>query len=140
VAITHRYTLICDDVRREDNGKMIVLGMYLSEMILPQIPFQLPSLTFFSIFETDRPGNFPIKFKLQHLESGRVIVEGHGGLGALKPGPTLLPLKLSPIKFEAVGVYSYSLEVETMKDSVLMDFTVTLPSQVQGPLPPTFSR
>jgi hypothetical protein len=26
--LTHRHTLICDDVRREDNGKMLLIGVY----------------------------------------------------------------------------------------------------------------
>ncbi len=26
--ITHQYTILCDEVRREDNGKLLVVGMY----------------------------------------------------------------------------------------------------------------
>ena len=28
MAVTHNYTLVCDEVRREDNGKLLVLGLY----------------------------------------------------------------------------------------------------------------
>ena len=28
MAITHKFTLMCDDVRREDNGKLLLIGVY----------------------------------------------------------------------------------------------------------------
>src|SRR5438874_2406821 len=78
--IIHKYTVICDEVRREDNGKMILIGVYNTVMIVPQIPFPMASLTFFSVYDVDRPGQWSMKFKLQHLETGHSIAEGHGGL------------------------------------------------------------
>jgi hypothetical protein len=47
VAINQKYILVCDEVRQENNGKFMVIGLYTPDMTLPQIPFVLPSLTFF---------------------------------------------------------------------------------------------
>jgi hypothetical protein len=39
--------ILCDEVRREDNGKLIVVGMYLGSILAPRIPFTMPRLSFF---------------------------------------------------------------------------------------------
>ena len=70
MAITHKYTILCDDVRQENNGKLILLGMYTPDISVPQIPFVLPMLTVFQCLDTDRPGTWTAKLKLQHLETG----------------------------------------------------------------------
>lgn len=45
MAWEHKYTLLCDDVRREDNGKLIILGLYFGVITVPQFPATLPLLT-----------------------------------------------------------------------------------------------
>jgi hypothetical protein len=37
------HTIICDDVRREDNGKEILIGVYNGTMVLDSIPTVLPT-------------------------------------------------------------------------------------------------
>ena len=36
--ITVLYTLVCDDVRREDNGKEIIIGVYSSDIRVSRFP------------------------------------------------------------------------------------------------------
>lgn len=38
--------IICDEVRQEITGKLIIVGMYLDNIGVPELPFVLPSLTF----------------------------------------------------------------------------------------------
>ena len=47
--VTYRYAdaIFCDDLRREESGKLIVVGMYGSSMVVSQAPSLLPSLTVF---------------------------------------------------------------------------------------------
>jgi hypothetical protein len=73
--VTHKYTLICDDVRQEFNGKFIILGMYMKTITVPQLPFALPTLTFFQMLEADRLGAFTVRGQLQHVESGKIIAQ-----------------------------------------------------------------
>jgi len=56
VPISHKYTLVCEDVRQEINGKFIILGLYTPDIVVFQIPTMLPSLTFFQCLESGRPG------------------------------------------------------------------------------------
>lgn len=35
------YAIVCDDVRREDNGKLIIIGAYSSDIIIPSYPTKL---------------------------------------------------------------------------------------------------
>jgi hypothetical protein len=38
------FLLFCDDIRREDSGKLIMVGVYQSEMVFPELPATLPQL------------------------------------------------------------------------------------------------
>ena len=44
--------ILCDEVRREDNGKLLVIGMYLGAVLVPRLPFRMPRLSFFLKWET----------------------------------------------------------------------------------------
>lgn len=36
--------MICDDVRVENNGKTIIIGIYHDNIIVPELPFVMPNL------------------------------------------------------------------------------------------------
>lgn len=40
---TVRSVIICDDVRKENNGKEILIGVYNEAVVVPTIPFVLPT-------------------------------------------------------------------------------------------------
>lgn len=113
MAITTNYILMCDDVRREDNGKLMVLGLYPVDMTIQQIPAVLPSLTFFCNLSSDRPGTYRVSVKLRHEESGRAAGEALAAFPILDPrGPIIAPIKFSPVQLNSAGLYSFSLEIE----------------------------
>lgn len=126
MALTHKYTIICDDVRREDNGKLIILGVYMGAIVVPQLPFVLPTLTIFSMLEGDRPESWSWKLSLQNLEKGKLIAEARGFANVLKQGLVVMPMKFGAIRFEDPGVYSAALEIEGHKEPVTTSFTVAL--------------
>jgi hypothetical protein len=37
-SVAFEYALLCDDVRREDNGKFIFIGIYANSILLPAFP------------------------------------------------------------------------------------------------------
>jgi hypothetical protein len=39
--ITVKHVVVCDDIRREDNGKEILIGVYSGGIIVPQFPVPL---------------------------------------------------------------------------------------------------
>jgi len=92
MALTNKYTLICDDVRQENTGKLIVIGIYAGVVGVPQIPATFPTgLTFFQGWESDRPGKIDLKIKIQHLESGQIIIEARAGMMVVDPRAPMYP-------------------------------------------------
>lgn len=142
--ITLDYSIVCDEVRREDNGKLIIIGMYVGVVALPQLPFVLPSLTFCHFLRSDRPGHWPLHFWLERLEDGVRLVEGRAGIVFQQPGPGPLPIRLPNVPFQAVGQYHFVTQIEEGKDPILTAFAVALntPPQIMGNPPqlPPFMR
>jgi hypothetical protein len=130
--ITARYILICDDFRREDNGKFILIGLYTPDMVVQQIPFPMPTLTFFLNLESDRPGNFGFRITLQHQESGTILGQAMGMIPVLNPAvPIIMPVKIGGIQFNSVGLYSFSMTIDGQNDPLVATWNVVL--RVPGP-------
>tara|TARA_R110001606_G_scaffold188662_1_gene336516 strand:- start:852 stop:1319 length:468 start_codon:yes stop_codon:yes gene_type:complete len=41
--------VVCDDVRVEDNGKIILIGVYAGDIVVPQFPADIPLRVYFSV-------------------------------------------------------------------------------------------
>jgi hypothetical protein len=131
MAITSRYVLMCDEVRQEITGKLILLGLYTPDIGVAQVPVLLPSLTFVCGLESDRPGNFPIRFGLQHLDSGQEVLQGMGAAGFQRPGfaPAILPMR--NLTLGQVGTYVFSLTIDAQRDPITSSFNVTIAQMPQ---------
>jgi hypothetical protein len=110
--VRHLYTIICDDVRREDNFKLIIIGMYLGKITVPQLPAVLPTLTVLSVFEADRIENLHFTLQVQNLETGRPIVQAQGFTNVIQPGPVVIPVKFGPVRFDQAGTYNAITEMQ----------------------------
>ncbi len=134
MAFKEKYTILCDDVRREDNGKVIVIGIYFGAITVPQLPFVMPALTFFQLLEADRPGAWNWKAKMQHLETGREIFQAGGVLNVQAPGLALNVLRFPNIPLIAAGSYNFALEIEGQTEPIIMPFDVILniPQSISG--------
>lgn len=138
--LSHRQTIICDEVRREDNGKLLVIGMYTGGLTIPQLPFFMPGgLTFMSIWDADRPGSTDLKFRLQYLESGKSLIEARGNINILAPGQAYVPIRLAPLQIQNFGAYTLSIDVEGQRDPVTVDFVIQL-NAPQMMVPPQAPR
>jgi hypothetical protein len=135
MAITHKYTLIADDVRQENTGKFIVVGLYTGPLGVPSIPTQM-ALTFMHFLEADRPGNMSVKLRVEHLETGRRVVEGHGQIGVPRPGTVVAPLKV-PVQIDAVGAYNFILDIDGEREPIITPFSVMIvrPNMMPGMIP-----
>lgn len=132
MALRHQFTITCEDLRREDNGKLLILGMFTGNIGTPQIPFAMPSLTFIQFFEADAIANHQVRMRLTHLESGQQLAEAHAMVNVVQPGPVMLPLKLPNIVFNDRGTYSMATEVDGQREPMISSFTVVIaPPQAQ---------
>lgn len=90
--------IICDDARREDNGKDILIGVYSGDIIVPSFPAAL-GLSFWFEYSFDRPGVQDIKFRVV-TDRGtelfgvgfKVQVEGQNQSGSFSVGPVAIPM------------------------------------------------
>jgi hypothetical protein len=141
MTITSKYILMCDEVRQESNGKFLLIGLYTPDMTVPQLPFVIPSLTFFVALESDRPGNVQVRFAVQLLDSGQNVAEGMGAGGFPKPGLGMMPIQLRNFPIQAAGTYVFSLSFEGQRDPITYSFNVILaPPQQVGMIPGMMQR
>ncbi len=128
--ITQKFSLVCDEVRQENNGKFFILGMYTPDMAVGSIPFVAPTLTFLSWLESDRPGQFQFRLKLSHLESGTSLAEGMGGVGFAKAGIGIVPVRLLGVQFSNPGSYTFAIHFDG-QEALITHFSVILAPQPQ---------
>ena len=134
MAITHKYTILCDQVRREDNQKWILLGVYEDTMGLPQLPAQLLGLTFFMRLESDRVGNWNANIRLEHLETGQRLFEGMAVLNFQRPAAGMVPVTIPPFQLQAVGTYNFVMEIQGQEnDPIIHSFSVQLQQTINLP-------
>lgn len=125
MAITHKYTLVCDDVRQENSGKFIIIGLYTGSMGVPQIPCALPFLTFFMVIEADRLGNTQFQMRLENMETGQRLVEGMGVLGVQRIGMGGNAIRVGPLQINALGTYNFVVTLQG-QDPIVTSFEVEL--------------
>jgi hypothetical protein len=132
--MTHLYTIMCDDVRQENNGKFILIGMYSGGMTVPMIPISPPVLTFYVAVEIDRPGDYPFRMKLIHLETGKSIVDGSGQMQAQRPGRGQLIIPFRNLEFQAMGSYTFSIQMSDSNEPLVVyqfDVILRIPQRPQ---------
>lgn len=59
----HEFTLLCDDIRQEMGGKTSLMGLYDHHIVVPEVPFVLPKVCFYSRFSR-MDGQFKFSFAL----------------------------------------------------------------------------
>jgi hypothetical protein len=126
MALTEKYIVMCDEVRIEMNGKLILMGVYTPDMTVAQLPTVAPVLTFFVMLQDDRPDNHQFRLSVQHLETGHVVAQGMGGFQTPRPGLVPLPVRISPIQFSSAGAYTFSLFMDNVPNPITYQFNVIL--------------
>jgi hypothetical protein len=63
--------IACDDIRREHNGKEILIGVYAGEIVVPE-PDAAIEATFWVHFRCDRLGGVELEFKVTDPEGAQV--------------------------------------------------------------------
>ena len=105
-------------------------------LLLPQLPFVLPSLTFLLSLQSEAPGEWQLKLRFTHLESGKQLMRGGASVVFKRPGAALAPIRVPNVSFQAVGMYDFIVEVEGQPDPIITHINVDLALAVQGQNPP----
>jgi hypothetical protein len=79
-----KFGLLCDDIRREDNGKLIAIGIYGRDIVLTKIPGALILAALISVDDYEEGASkFEIAMELNeqvlNRASGEITFDGTGG-------------------------------------------------------------
>ncbi len=120
------YFLLCDDIRKEANGKEILIGVYHDVLICPSFPAQLMQLHFRISLRLERTD-----FKLVNI-----IIRGPDEKDLLSTsGPipqqrteyqTIFDIGVVGVTFPSTGAYSVLLGLDR-KPEVVAKFSLRLP-------------
>jgi hypothetical protein len=140
MAITHDYTIICEFVRPEAGGKFTIIGLFPNGIGVPQIPFSLPALTFFSALRADEPGTFGFTATLRPLEGGPPLANANGRIQTAQAGPIPMQFPLLNLRFMAHGTYTWSIEIAGQPPFLTQFQVAIVPQQpfLAVPHPPRF--
>jgi hypothetical protein len=70
---------VCDQVRVENNGKFLLIGVYTNTILLAQFPSHF-GLNIWLLVEPDAVGTRPFSFRAKMQKSGAQIFEIDGGI------------------------------------------------------------
>lgn len=107
--------IICDDVRKEINGKDILIGVYSGTISVPVYPSVFPAAFWIEI-EPQGVGTIPCRFKID-TPSGNPPIEFGADLDVTGPGTAVLVVGGVPLSLERDGeiVVSAQIGSEEMK-------------------------
>jgi hypothetical protein len=103
------YWLLCDMIRREDNGKLIIIGAYTPDIVVQAVPVMLPMLSFLfkwdletgplragSIILNDPAGSQIFEFPIEEKTSREALESAFSAFG------------ISPFSIEKPGTFTLS--------------------------------
>jgi hypothetical protein len=126
MSISHQYTILCDDVRVESNGKLILIGVYVPDIVVLQLPVILPSLNFIQFLRVDEVGQFPFRARIQHLESGRDLAQAMGMMNVGRPGMAINALRFGNLQVDRTGTFTFIVAFDGHPDEIIHTFDVVL--------------
>ena len=121
--ITHNYTVMCDQVRREDNGKFLLVGVYSDAILFNSFPSTVTGLAFFVKISFEIPGTYGMKMRLERVEGGDPLFRGEGAVNNAQRGAMFLPIHTPMITFDRPDGYNFIIEFEG-SEPILYSFSV----------------
>jgi hypothetical protein len=132
-----RFTIVCEDVRREDNGKLLIIGAFAPDIVIASIPSVLKQLVFLQLFDWKEKGQFSLRGRLDcishsgvsQVASGLLVVE------VPKPGPGVTGFLFNSLKIEQTGEYIFRTSFEGHQDNLFFEykFNVGIGQTIKNP-------
>jgi hypothetical protein len=120
--------VLCDDIRREDNGKSILIGTYSEGVGASQFPIEL-SLAMYLIFTVSGVGNAAVQFEFRSAKN-ELLGSVTTGLEIMGTTPPHLlhsfGLPGVPMRFTEAGMVSIAYRQEEDDWKTLQVFPVVL--------------
>jgi hypothetical protein len=117
------YAILCDDVRREDNGKLIFIGVYSHALTLQVFPATL-SLQLVIGVMPKRKGN--VSIEVRGLLDGALSVGMTGSISL--GGTTIEPVAIPPLPFAIPHAGKLKFE---MREGASSEWKIVLEAEAQ---------
>jgi Family of unknown function (DUF6941) len=130
-----RSVIICDDIRREDNGKELLIGVYSGVIIAPRLPAVLRQMA--CRIEYEWNGSLTHSFKLAVTTADdKTIVEATGDAALSNPAdPAGLSISLGPIHFDAPAKFKIKFGIDGPARQIGWFAVRQAPQTPQAPTP-----
>jgi len=103
-----KHVIICDEIRREDTGKLIIIGAYADSINVPRLPFDM-TLAFWISIVPKIEGEISCQWRLTHDKAGDLSVsEGTVKLGNVGNESPLV-LRRVPVQLPKEGILSFQV-------------------------------
>jgi hypothetical protein len=97
--------VLCDDVRQENNGKHILIGVYLHTVLVSDFPTNL-ALSVWVEINPKEVGEFSGKIRIIEDENS-VLLRGETHVVIKNPEPTTVQFLRMPLEFQRGGDYLF---------------------------------
>jgi hypothetical protein len=106
------HVIVCDDVRREDNGKELLIGVYNHAIIVAEDPpYTLMKLCFRILVDLRSTGKKKMVFVI-NTPSGRDFLSAEGTVEAERAEKTSLILPIFPARLPELGIYTIKFALD----------------------------
>src|SRR5690348_11328478 len=102
-----KFAALCDDVRREDNGKLLFIGIYGRNIVIRRTP---ANLTLRMAVWVDAPNSLEGKLLFRCFVDDKKVSEGEGELRIDGAGLTII--NVGPLVFQTKGSAALSVDLK----------------------------
>lgn len=99
------FAILCEGVRREDNGKLFAYGMFGNNVLLPSFPALLELCLLLRIMPV-APGEHDLHFKV--MVSDQEVVKFGGKVKSIDGSPETTATPIFPVQIESPGTLSFA--------------------------------
>jgi hypothetical protein len=128
---------VCDEVRREDNGKLILIGVYSSNIVVRELPAALV-LSLVMNLKAQVPVDVAMEFRV--TLNGEKIRRGKGHVKLPPSGAhwIILPhIVLDKLQSEGVLAFDVQMETQEWKNVCSLPLALAEPSGATAPQQPS---
>lgn len=124
---------LCDDFRKEDNGKLLFIGVYGGDIALSQAPVagHPLALQLSLVFSGEFSGVEKIEIEISLND--RTILKGTLSINALPSSYSFVPVPLAPLVIPEIGWLRIKTKLQSGKWKLLREIEIKAPN----PSPPT---
>lgn len=97
---------ICDEVRKEASGKLIAIGVYVSNIMVRSVPIDLGLALVFRM-KAKRTGT--VTFRIRGLLDGVQVAELHGGSKVVRPIAEVTHTPRFGVSVEKFGLLEFQI-------------------------------